>query len=169
VTVVAMMTLPDPALVQREGHLARLSGGFATRCGKVSDVGAQIMDEFAAGNAANFKQNRETAIPSMVAQEAALNPCILLTVELTRKHRRLGLGLVRGQNFRAREEEVIRKLLHGDVRGVEAGDVGDFVPQIGGELRSVGCPPRMHFEDQRQPRGCAHKKTRANNAGHDKA
>merc|ERR1719191_1947064 len=61
------------------------------------------------------------------------------------------------------------KLLNGDVRGVEARDVGDFVPQTGCELRDVWCRLRMQFEDQRKLRGCADKKTRANNAGHDAA
>jgi hypothetical protein len=96
-----MIPLPNPAIVQLESHLARLFGGFATRGGKFNGMGVQILDEFAAGRAANFKKNRETvgtvvvtAFPSVVAQEAAPTQRILLIRELTRKYRCFGLGLV---------------------------------------------------------------------------
>merc|ERR1719388_1258 len=81
---------------------------------------------------------------------------VLMTVpvELARGRNRRGRGLVvrrvrAVQDCWAGEEEVIRQHLHGDVRGVEAGHVGDFVLQVGDELRSVWCDPRMHFEKQR--------------------
>merc|ERR1719460_413258 len=61
----------DRALVKLEGHLARLFCGFATRCGKVSGMGAEVMKEFLAARATNFKQYRET-FPPVVLQEAAL-------------------------------------------------------------------------------------------------
>jgi hypothetical protein len=55
---------------------------------------AQIMEEFAAGRATNFKEDQETSSPAAVAQEAAITARILLTLELTRNHRRFGRGLV---------------------------------------------------------------------------
>lgn len=76
--VVAMMNVvvcPDRAFVQFEGHLAGLSGRFATGCEKLRGMGAKVMDELVAFHTTNFKQNRET-FPPMVLQEAALIPRI---------------------------------------------------------------------------------------------